>query len=169
MSEICLFFRRWHDVFRCLAKLGAFRGTSSASENGILRGLGNDWTSSRSDSIASAVRFNRSMHSFYVHWFCSVFVLGFAIITCLKHFLDSWSGLDENSVDLLFVDGDHDYNATFQDLKSWSRFVRSGGIVSGHDIFNPVNDGVTDAVEDFLRGTHTVVRFATDHVYWWYS
>ena len=73
------------------------------------------------------------------------------------------------SVDLLFVDGDHDYNATLNDLKSWSRFVRNGGIISGHDIFNPVNDGVTDAVEDLLRGKNTIVRFATDHVYWWYS
>jgi predicted O-methyltransferase YrrM len=78
-------------------------------------------------------------------------------------------GVDVKSVDLLFVDGDHDYNATLNDLKSWSRFVRSGGIISGHDIFNPVNDGVTDAVEDLLRGKNTIVRFATDHVYWWYS
>ena len=40
-------------------------------------------------------------------------------------------------MDLLFVDGDHDYNATFQDLVAWARFVRPGGIVAGHDIFNP--------------------------------
>ena len=47
------------------------------------------------------------------------------------------------------------------------RFVRPGGIVAGHDIFNPVNDGVTLAVEDFLRGRNQVVNFATDHTYWW--
>lgn len=83
----------------------------------------------------------------------------------------SWkiTGLDLKSVDLLFVDGDHDYNATFRDLAFWSRFVRPGGIISGHDIFNPVNDGVTDAVEDLLRGRDTAVNFATDHMYWWYA
>jgi len=84
---------------------------------------------------------------------------------------NSWkiTGLDLKSVDLLFVDGDHDYNATFRDLASWSRFVRPGGIISGHDIFNPVNDGVTDAVEDLLRGRDTAVNFATDHMYWWHA
>eukprot|EP00913_Durusdinium_trenchii_P006616 g6215.t1 len=44
-----------------------------------------------------------------------------------------------------------------------------GGIVAGHDIFNPVNDGVTEAVEDLLRGKNVVVNFATDHVFWWHT
>ncbi|CAK9040790.1 unnamed protein product [Durusdinium trenchii] len=78
-------------------------------------------------------------------------------------------GVELHSVDLLFVDGDHDYNATFQDLVAWARFVRPGGIVAGHDIFNPVNDGVTEAVEDLLRGKNVVVNFATDHVFWWHT
>lgn len=78
-----------------------------------------------------------------------------------------FEGLDESSFDVLFVDGDHDYNATLEDLRAWSRFVRPGGIVAGHDIFNPVNDAVTLAVEDFLKDKNQVVNFATDHTYWW--
>ncbi|CAJ1401551.1 unnamed protein product [Effrenium voratum] len=76
-------------------------------------------------------------------------------------------GIALQSVDLLFVDGDHDYSVTKNDLVSWSRFVRPGGIISGHDIFNPINDGVTDAVEEVLRGRELVVHFATDHFFWW--
>ena len=32
-----------------------------------------------------------------------------------------------------------------------------------------VNDGVTEAVEDLLRGKNVVVNFATDHVFWWHT
>lgn len=37
------------------------------------------------------------------------------------------------SLDFVYIDGDHRYAAVMDDLTIWSRKVRSGGIVAGHD------------------------------------
>merc|ERR1712232_91847 len=36
-------------------------------------------------------------------------------------------------VDLVYIDGAHDEEAVFRDVKLWSARVRQGGIVAGHD------------------------------------
>eukprot|EP00747_Dinoflagellata_sp_TGD_P023159 gnl/TRDRNA2_/TRDRNA2_129603_c0_seq1.p1 gnl/TRDRNA2_/TRDRNA2_129603_c0~~gnl/TRDRNA2_/TRDRNA2_129603_c0_seq1.p1 ORF type:complete len:460 (+),score=74.01 gnl/TRDRNA2_/TRDRNA2_129603_c0_seq1:33-1412(+) len=77
-------------------------------------------------------------------------------------------GLEPASLDLIFLDGDHDAESVKKDLSSWSRFLRPGGIMCGHDIFNPVNDGVTDGVLDFLDGKDIILHLAPDHVFWWH-
>jgi predicted O-methyltransferase YrrM len=38
------------------------------------------------------------------------------------------------SVDLLFIDGDHSYIGVQQDYGQYERFVRSGGVIAFHDI-----------------------------------
>eukprot|EP00747_Dinoflagellata_sp_TGD_P179467 gnl/TRDRNA2_/TRDRNA2_30317_c0_seq1.p1 gnl/TRDRNA2_/TRDRNA2_30317_c0~~gnl/TRDRNA2_/TRDRNA2_30317_c0_seq1.p1 ORF type:complete len:542 (-),score=83.02 gnl/TRDRNA2_/TRDRNA2_30317_c0_seq1:181-1806(-) len=76
-------------------------------------------------------------------------------------------GVEPGSLDLLFVDGDHARSTTRADLEAWSRLVRPGGIVAGHDIFNPVTDGVTEAVLELLGEIDVPLHFATDHTFWW--
>jgi hypothetical protein len=42
---------------------------------------------------------------------------------------------EDNSLDFVYIDGNHDfYNATF-DIEHWSKKVRPGGIISGDDYF----------------------------------
>lgn len=41
------------------------------------------------------------------------------------------------SLDFVYIDGSHDYNSATQDIKNWSRKVRRGGIVAGHDYISP--------------------------------
>lgn len=43
-----------------------------------------------------------------------------------KHFPD-------NSLDFVYIDGNHDFEHCTQDICEWSRKVRPGGIVAGHD------------------------------------
>lgn len=50
-------------------------------------------------------------------------------------------------VDLLFIDGLHDADSVETDLKAWVPFVKSGGLVLGHD-YN--QDGVREAVDAFF-------------------
>jgi hypothetical protein len=45
------------------------------------------------------------------------------------------SEVPENSLDFVYIDGDHTYNAANHDVKHWSKRVRTGGIVSGHDYY----------------------------------
>jgi len=37
------------------------------------------------------------------------------------------------SLDFVYIDGNHAYDYVLQDCKEWSKIVRKGGIVSGHD------------------------------------
>lgn len=68
-----------------------------------------------------------------------------------------------DGIDLLFIDGDHEYSAVKRDIELYVPKVRSGGIVSGHDYNNlPRFPGVKQAVDEVFR---TVTR-AADHVWW---
>ena len=46
----------------------------------------------------------------------------------LKHFAD-------NSLDFVYIDGDHSFLEVAFDIEKWSRKVRPGGIISGDDYF----------------------------------
>jgi predicted O-methyltransferase YrrM len=54
-------------------------------------------------------------------------------------------------IDLLFIDGDHSYEAVRTDIEDWVKFVKSGGIVIFHDYGNPC--GVKEAVDRYFRKT----------------
>lgn len=55
---------------------------------------------------------------------------------------------DNESIDFVFIDASHLYEAVILDLKSWFPKVKLGGIISGHD-YHP-RFGVIDAVNDFF-------------------
>jgi predicted O-methyltransferase YrrM len=44
-------------------------------------------------------------------------------------------------IDLLFIDGNHDYQAVSKDYRDWTPLVEVGGIVAFHDVtFKPAGD-----------------------------
>lgn len=74
-----------------------------------------------------------------------------------------------NSLDFVYIDGDHSYDFVMQDIIIWGRKVRKGGIVSGHDYFYDSNKKgrrakVTQAVNDYTR-VHNIEFYITgeDH------
>jgi predicted O-methyltransferase YrrM len=40
---------------------------------------------------------------------------------------------EDNSVDVIFIDAGHSYDAVIRDIKSWLPKIKDGGIMSGHD------------------------------------
>jgi predicted O-methyltransferase YrrM len=52
------------------------------------------------------------------------------------------------SVDFVFIDADHTYSSVKKDIESWLPKVKKGGIISGHDYFNPC--GVKQAVDEIF-------------------
>ncbi len=54
--------------------------------------------------------------------------------------------------DLVFIDGNHDYEAVKTDILMWMPKIRNGGIISGHDYLRTREDllGVTKAVDDLF-------------------
>ena len=54
----------------------------------------------------------------------------------------------DGSIDLVFVDGDHSYEAVKRDLQAWLPKVTKGGILSGHDFTTRM--GVYRAVDEMF-------------------
>src|SRR3990167_6747852 len=42
---------------------------------------------------------------------------------------------EDNSLDFVYIDGDHCFESATNDIAEWSKKVRPGGIVSGDDYF----------------------------------
>ena len=55
-----------------------------------------------------------------------------------------------NNLDLVFIDGDHSYEAVKHDILNWKKKVRPGGILAGHD-YHPDFPGVVQAVDECLQ------------------
>lgn len=43
--------------------------------------------------------------------------------------------IEDNSLDFVYLDGDHSYDFVMQDLIAWGRKLKKGGIMSGHDYY----------------------------------
>jgi predicted O-methyltransferase YrrM len=62
-----------------------------------------------------------------------------------------------DSLDFVYIDGDHSYDYVMTDIILWSRRVRPGGIVSGHDYIKPgeyrhkYDINVREAVDDYIK------------------
>jgi len=75
------------------------------------------------------------------------------------------------SLDLVFIDGDHSRDAVATDIAAWSSRVRPGGLLAGHDLFNPAFDGVLEALLEHVEsrgefGETPTIHFAPDYVWW---
>lgn len=78
---------------------------------------------------------------------------------------DAVKDIPDNSLDFVYIDGDHSYDFVMQDMIIWGRKVRKGGIISGHDYFYDNNKPgrqakVTQAVNDYTR-VHGIKFFIT--------
>mgnify|MGYP001053257768 FL=1 len=58
----------------------------------------------------------------------------------------------ENSLDFVYIDGDHRYETVKKDLALALRLVKIGGVIGGHDYSNlPHLHGVKQAVNEFCK------------------
>jgi len=62
----------------------------------------------------------------------------------LKHFFA------DESLDFVYVDGEHSYEAVSQDIADWWPKIKPGGILAGHD-YNDTNPGSIQAVDEFAE------------------
>lgn len=59
--------------------------------------------------------------------------------------------------DLVFLDGDHSYEAVKADIIAWRPLVQRGGIICGHDITWPgVRRAVEELIPRFRRGAGSI-------------
>ena len=75
--------------------------------------------------------------------------------------LKGWSSemvdsIPDNSLGLIYIDGDHSYEGAISDLKNYYPKIVSGGIIAAHDYMND-GYGVGKAVSEFTNGEGVVV------------
>lgn len=63
--------------------------------------------------------------------------------------------------DVVYIDGNHDFDYVMLDLLLWSRKVRAGGVVAGHDFYQFRNAGVIPAVTAYTAA-HGLEWYLTD-------
>lgn len=67
----------------------------------------------------------------------------------------------DNTLDFVFIDGNHSYDFVKEDIREWTKKVKPGGIVAGHDYKeDKVNNyGVIEAVNEYVKDNHIAPWF----------
>lgn len=80
------------------------------------------------------------------------------------------TAIADSSLDFVFIDADHTYEAVSADLAAWWPKVRPGGILSGHDYGGRKNRlgiwGVKRAVDEFAIANGVRLQRAPRFVWW---
>ena len=69
----------------------------------------------------------------------------------MKWSLDAAREIKNESLDFIYIDANHKFDYVMEDIIAWTRKVRVGGIVSGHDYWNIRDFGVKDAVDVYTK------------------
>jgi len=85
-----------------------------------------------------------------------------------KYSMEAVKDIPELSLDFVHIDGDHSSDLVMQDLLEWSKRVKAGGIVSGHDYCEGQQGEVKDAVDAYIREHNISCWFRCDvSTYFW--
>jgi predicted O-methyltransferase YrrM len=53
--------------------------------------------------------------------------------------------ISDDSIDFVYIDGNHQYSSIKEDLVNWSKKVKNGGIIAGHDCnFEPISRALNE-------------------------
>lgn len=53
-----------------------------------------------------------------------------------EYSIDAVKRFKDESLDFVYIDANHEYSFVIYDISMWSKKVRKGGIISGHDYYN---------------------------------
>ena len=83
---------------------------------------------------------------------------GVAVHFIRKASMDALVDIPDNSLDFVYIDAAHDFDNVMMDIIGWSRKVRIGGIVSGHDFIHLHAAGIIPAVMAYVEG-HNITQW----------
>lgn len=89
---------------------------------------------------------------------------GYKLIIYKLTSMEALSAFNDNSLDFVYIDGNHDFLNVTQDIHFWLKKVRPGGIISGHDYckypFRKYNH-VKKVVQAYAQSYNLLPVFAT--------
>ena len=77
----------------------------------------------------------------------------------------------DNTLDIIFIDGAHDYDSVKLDINVWYPKLKDGGIMFGHDYPSPYDpnggfEGLRDAVNENIRDSDRFDKFGFTAGFW---
>lgn len=88
----------------------------------------------------------------------------FGVTIVRQSSMDAARGVPAESLDFVYIDGNHEFDFVMEDLITWSRRVKPGGIVAGHDYYRFRGAGVVDAVDAYTRAHQIQEWFLCDYL-----
>lgn len=67
-----------------------------------------------------------------------------------KFSMDAVKDFEDESLDFVYIDANHRFEFAAQDVGFWSRKVKRGGIVSGHDYIRQTGNHIVQAVQGYV-------------------
>ena len=80
-----------------------------------------------------------------------------------KTSMQALNDIDDNSLDFVYIDGNHDFLNVTQDIHYWLKKVKPGGILAGHDyVYYPFRkyNHVKNVVQAYANSYHLFPVFA---------
>jgi predicted O-methyltransferase YrrM len=80
----------------------------------------------------------------------------------IKPSLEAFDDFDDESLDFVYIDANHDFPNFINDLHEWLKKVKTGGIMSGHDYANfsyRKFNHVKRALDAYARCYHMISLF----------
>jgi hypothetical protein len=75
-------------------------------------------------------------------------VKGLDVVFIRKMSIEAVQDFDDESIDFIYIDGNHKLQYAVQDIMEWYPKIKKGGVMSGHDYINPDRAaGVKDTIQ----------------------
>lgn len=70
-----------------------------------------------------------------------------------KYSMDAVKDFSPGDLDFVYIDANHRFKYVLEDIAGWSKIVRKGGIVAGHDYLDTkkMHLGVVKAVDEYVK------------------
>lgn len=78
-----------------------------------------------------------------------------------KYSADALNDFENNSLDFVYIDAGHTFDEVMMDIISWTKKVKKGGIVSGHDYLPNARD-VLVVVDTYTKNHSLKLQATTD-------
>lgn len=75
--------------------------------------------------------------------------------------IDACKLYEDESLDFIYIDGDHDYLSVKEDINIWYPKLKNGGYIAGDDFEEDAWPGVYYAINEYFNNNVTVIRDTT--------
>ena len=153
-------------------------GYKTGAEIGVLRGLYSKWLCHKNKKLKlflidsyiaydgySKHRKQSDIDSFEKH--AHERLAEYNVEFVKKTSMDAVNDFLDNSLDFVYIDANHAFEYVIRDIIEWSKKVRPGGIVAGHDYTNYMYQ-VKAAVDGWVKAKKIKPLFLTGNKTWFY-